>query len=258
MIEWAATTSPALDLTADATVGLLPVGATEQHGPHLPLGTDTIVATALCHAAAERVTGTTAVVLPAIPIGVSYGHGIRLPGTLSLTPELLAATVRQIVEWSAASELRRILIVNAHMGNSAALSTATDHLRLFRPDLQVGQIDWWSSTPDVFAEMTSDGEDVHANRAETSMMLAVAPDMVDLSLARDADDVDRTGDLVFRYTAESLSRNGVTGRPSEATSELGARLLAAASTEIARRLERGQAEAPPLGPGRAPLQPRNH
>src|ERR1700722_11896129 len=72
-------------------VALLPVGATEQHGPHLPTGTDTIIATGLCHAVSAR---TGAPVLPALPIGCSYGHGTLLPGTLSLTPERLADTVR--------------------------------------------------------------------------------------------------------------------------------------------------------------------
>src|SRR5580704_16290977 len=68
-------------------VGLLPVGATEQHGPHLPTGTDTILASAICDAVSVR---TGAVVLPPVAIGCSYGHGRQLPGTLSLTPEGLA------------------------------------------------------------------------------------------------------------------------------------------------------------------------
>ena len=70
----------------EGEVGLVPVGATEQHGPHLPTGTDTIIATALCEATSER---TGAPVLPAIPVACSYGHGTELPGTLSLSPELL-------------------------------------------------------------------------------------------------------------------------------------------------------------------------
>src|SRR4051795_2790762 len=68
-------------------VGLVPVGATEQHGPHLPAGTDTLVAQAICDEASAR---TGCLVLPALPVGVSYGHGTELPGTLCLTPELMA------------------------------------------------------------------------------------------------------------------------------------------------------------------------
>jgi creatinine amidohydrolase len=237
----------------EGEVGLVPVGATEQHGPHLPTGTDTIIATALCERASER---TGAPVLPAIPIACSYGHGTRIPGTLSLTPELLAAVVRQYAEWAATSGLRRLFFVNAHFGNSAAIGIATDHLRLFRPDLRVAGIDWWTLDPVVAAEMGTDGDDVHAHRAETSVMIAVAPDLVHLDRAASADDPDRTADLVFRYTAPALSTNGVTGRPSEATLELGELLVERTVVALCDRIARGRLEKPPLGqPTPPPLTP---
>jgi creatinine amidohydrolase len=231
---------------AELPVGLVPVGATEQHGPHLPTGTDTIIATALCEAASER---TGAVVLPAVPVTASYGHGTELPGTLSLTPELLAAVVRQYAEWTATSGLRRLVFVNAHAGNGAALGMATDHLRLFRPDLRVAHVDWWRLDPVLLQEMTADGDDVHANRGETALMLAIAPDLVRTERVRDgaADDADRTGGLVFRYTAPALSTNGVTGRPSEATPALGAALLERAVSALAALVSRAAIEEPPLG-----------
>jgi creatinine amidohydrolase len=229
-------------------VGLVPVGATEQHGPHLPTGTDTIVATELCLLASAR---TGAPVLPTINVACSYGHGTDLPGTLSLTPELLAALVRQYAEWAATSGLTRLLFVNAHFGNAAALNTGTDHLRLFRPDLRSAVLNWWMLDPDVARESSLDGDDVHAHRAETSIMLALAPELVHLDRLGVADDPDRTTDLVFRYTAPALSTNGVTGRPSEATPQLGERLVELTVTAIADRIERGRIEKPPLGP--APL-----
>ncbi len=233
-------------------VGLVPVGATEQHGPHLPTGTDTIIANALCERASDR---TGAPVLPAVAVGCSYGHGAVLPGTLSLSPELLAAVARQYAEWAALSGLRRLLFVNAHFGNSAALGTATDHLRLYRPDLRAGVVDWWALDPYVQAEMTADGDDVHANRGETSAMLAVAPELVRLDRLAQADDPDRTDGLVFRYTAPALSANGVTGRPSEATAALGAQLVERAVDELAARVKRGQDEEPPLGVAPLPSLP---
>jgi creatinine amidohydrolase len=233
-------------------VGLVPVGATEQHGPHLPLGTDTIVATALCELASERCG---APVLPAISVGCSYGHGTELPGTLSLGPEQLAMLVRQWSEWAAVSGLTRLLYVNAHFGNAASLGIATDHLRLFRPDLRVGVVHWWSLDPTVAAESIVDGEDLHANRAETSVMLAIAPHLVQMDRITDADDEDRTGDLVFRYTAPALSTNGVTGRPSEATAELGHKLIDLTVAAIVDRVERGRREEPPLGVAPFPTVP---
>ncbi len=229
-------------------VGLVPVGATEQHGPHLPTGTDTIIATAVCEGASAR---TGAPVLPALSLAGSYGHGTVLPGTLSLSPELFAGVVRQVAEWAATSGLHRLLFVNAHFGNGAALGIATDHLRLFRPDLQVGFVHWWELDPEVGAAMVIDGDDIHANRGETSMMMAVAPNLVRTDQLEHADDPDRTAGLVFRYTAPALSTNGVTGRPSEATATLGAELFDKTVTALALQVERGRAEEPPLG--RAPV-----
>jgi creatinine amidohydrolase len=242
--KWEQLTWPDLaDAVTDATVVLVPVGATEQHGPHLPLCTDTVIAETLCDAAAER---TAALVAPAISVGCSFGHGRRLPGTISLTPEQLATVARQYADWLAPSGVRKVLFVNAHAGNSAALATAIDHLRLERTDIQVGVISWWDLDPQLAGEMTVDGVDVHANRAETAVMLAIAPELVMEERIDTADDPDRTVGLVFRYTADQLSRNGVSGRPSEATAELGKRLFAIATEALASTVERAGVEVPPI------------
>ena len=242
--RWEDLTWPQLgERVVPAAVVLIPVGATEQHGPHLPTSTDTVIARAIAEAAAP---GTAAVVTPAIAIGCSYGHGRRLPGTLSLTPEQLVAVAVQHVEWGAMSGFRRFLFVNAHYGNATALSMATDRLRFERPDLQVGQLGWWELDPELTRELTLDGADGHANRAETAVMLHVAPELVDTALIADADDEDRTNGLAFRYTADALSRNGVTGRPSEATAELGATLFDLAVTRLTELIVRAGTEAPPL------------
>jgi creatinine amidohydrolase len=253
VVRWAEAAWPELAMGerhGGREVGLVPVGAIEQHGPHLPTGTDTLIAEAVCDRVARRCG---APVLPAIPLGVSFGHGAVLPGTLSLEPALLAALIRQYAAWAATAGLRRLLFVNAHLGNTASIGTATDHLRLFRPDLRVGAVDWWAADPTVLAEVTSDGADIHANRAETSMVMAIAPELVHADRIADADDEDRTGPLVFRYTAPALSRNGVTGRPSAATPELGHRLLARVVDALARRVELGRVEEPPLGVPPVPL-----
>jgi creatinine amidohydrolase len=254
---WSDTASPDLAAAVARTdrgheVGLVPVGAIEQHGPHLPVGTDTIVASALCAAAGEL---TDSLVLPAISLGVSYGHGTVLAGTLSLTPDLLVATVHQYVRWASVTGLRRLIFVNAHLGNAASLGVATDSVRLLAPQLRVATLDWWAADPAVLAEVTADGADIHANRAETAMMLAIAPDLVQAERAPDADDPDRTDGLIFRYTAPALSRNGVTGRPSQATAELGVELRGRVVSAIADRIERGRTEEPPLGAAPSPNFP---
>src|SRR5579863_185538 len=104
-VRWAELTWPELAEVVGARpgeVGLVPIGATEQHGPHLPTGTDTILATAICEGASVL---TGAPVLPAVAIGCSFGHGTVIPGTLSLTPEELVATLGAVARWAAFSGL---------------------------------------------------------------------------------------------------------------------------------------------------------
>jgi creatinine amidohydrolase len=243
--------SPASRGVLGNDVALVPVGATEQHGPHLPTGTDTFVAVALC----ERASAATgALVLPAVSVGASFGHGTDYPGTLSFSPELLASILREYAAWAALSGIRRLLFVNAHGGNQAAVEVALDHLRFARPDLRAGAFHWWMSDPRVLAELVADGSDIHANRGETSVMLALAPELVHLDRMLHADDADRTDELVFRYTASSLSRNGVTGRPSEATAEMGETIIGWAVDTLVDRIGRGRIEEPPFPPpARVPL-----
>src|SRR5689334_17055983 len=98
-------------------VALIPVGATEQHGPHLPIGTDTIVATALADAAA----GEVAVVLPPLAFGASYFHGTRMPGTVGFSGEQTAEAAFLVAEACVDTGFRRLLFVNGHVGNAAPL-----------------------------------------------------------------------------------------------------------------------------------------
>jgi creatinine amidohydrolase len=141
------------------------------------------------------------------------------------------------------------------MGNAAGLGVAADHLRLERPDLRFGVVHWWQASAEVAGEVAVDGDDIHANRAETAVMLALDPGAVHLDLIETADDEDRTSGLVFAYTAASLSINGVTGRPSEATAALGHGLIAAAVDALALMVERARVEEPPLV-AHAPNPPR--
>jgi creatinine amidohydrolase len=224
-------------------VGLLPVGATEQHGPHLPVGTDTMIATAVSEAAAS---GGGAIVLPALPVGASWWHGTGLAGTLALAGERVAELAAECARWAAHGGLRRLLFVNGHVGNAAPLWLACDRLRFERADLRVGVLEWWNLTESVAAEVTQDARDWHAHRAETALMLAIAPDLVDLASAKEADDEDRTAGLVFRYGAAAVTRNGVTGRPSQASAELGKGLWAEVSAAARGVVARARSEEPPL------------
>ncbi len=219
---------------------VLPVGAVEQHGRHLPASTDTDIATAVCRAASAR---TGAPLLPTLWAGSSQAHTTAWPGTLSLSPRLLIDVVVELATWIRASGFTRLLLVNAHVGNAAPLRVAVDEIRT-RGELRIGLVSWYELTPEIAAEVTSDADDWHAHAAETSLMLHLRPELVDRDEIRD--DEDRTGDLVLSYTVAETSREGLTGAPSRASAEQGAALFEAVVTALAERIERARTEEPPL------------
>jgi creatinine amidohydrolase len=229
-------------------VALIPVGAIEQHGPHLPVGTDTIVAESVADAAA----GEHALVLPSIAFGASMFHGTELPGTLAFSGRRAAATAYRVARACVDSGLTRVLFVNGHVGNAAPLWLACDRFRHALPDAQVGVLQWWDLTPDIEQRATADAVDWHANAAETSLMLALRPELVDTDRLADADDPDRTEGVVFRYGVDRVSTNGVTGSPSRASKTFGLELwrdVVAAASDV---VERAHTEHPPLGRRPAP------
>jgi creatinine amidohydrolase len=219
---------------------VLPVGAVEQHGRHLPASTDTDIATALCRAASAR---SGAPLLPTLWAGSSQAHTTAWPGTLSLSPRLLIDVVVELATWIRASGFTRLLLVNAHVGNAAPLRVAVDEIRA-RGELRAGLVSWYELTPEIAAEVTADADDWHAHAAETSLMLHLRPELVDREEIRD--DEDRTGDLVLSYTVAETSREGLTGAPSRASAEQGAALFESVVTALAERIERARTEEAPL------------
>jgi len=221
---------------------LLPVGATEQHGPHLPINTDTVIATACCHYASAR-TGVP--VLPAISYSVSIGHTEKWPGTFSLFHETFIHSLRELAAWCVATGWKRLLFVNAHFGNDAPLRVAVDRLRFdFAGRLLVGAKNTYCLTPDIWRYFISDAEDLHANKAETDLMLRLAPERVRMEAVED--DPDRTGGSVFSHMVAHTSRNGVTGAPSEGSAEQGGRLFAEMGEALAALVEKAKHETAPL------------
>lgn len=222
---------------------LLPVGATEQHGPHLGCGVDFVIAEKLCAAVSER-TGVP--MLPTLPYGCSIGHSQRWPGTLAVQPVTLIELVKQIGDWAYASGVRRLFIVNAHVTNAAPLRCALEMLRAEHDDLMVAVINTGTLSERVRKFHFADAADWHANDAETSLMLAIAPEGVRPELAAEADDPDRTGGCVFAHPVNRTSLNGVTGKPSQATVEKGRQWFDWLVEDLAAIVQRGQAETPPL------------
>ena len=222
---------------------LLPVGATEQHGPHLGVGMDTCNTVGLC----EAVSGKTGVpVLPPLSYGCSLGHSRRWPGTLSVQPQTLIQSVAELFDWLHGAGFKRLIIVNGHVGNAAPLRCAVDLIRSRFDDALVRVCNVAEISPRVRAEFLADAEDWHANAAETSLMLALAPEMVRPEKLAEADDEDRTADLVFTHPVNRTSKNGVTGFPSRATKAQGEQLFNMMVDDLSALVRSALTEQPPL------------
>jgi creatinine amidohydrolase len=203
---------------SDGALLLVPLGATEQHGPHLPLSTDTDIAVAL----SERVAAECDDVVVAPPVGYgSSGEHAGFPGTVSIGQEALRLLVVELVR-SAATTYNAVALLSAHGGNAEPMAAAVDQLQSeghriasFGPR--------WEGEP-------------HAGRAETAMMLALRPGFVRMELAAPGN-LTLLSDLLPQLRAggvRAVSDSGVLGDPSGATVAEGRALL----TELAATLRR--------------------
>lgn len=222
---------------------ILPVGATEQHGPHLGCGMDAEIAAQLCRDTAAK-TGVP--LLPTLPYGCSIGHSQRWPGTLALSPKTLIDLVKDIGDWLYASGIRRLFMINSHVTNAAPLRCALEMLRSEHDDMMVALINSATISERVREKHFADAGDWHANEAETALMQAIAPQMVREEKIAEADDPDRTGNSVFDHPVNRTSLNGVTGFPSQASKEGGEQLFAWMVEDLSKLITRGMQEQPPL------------
>ncbi len=206
------------DLTwprVEAEVLAVPLGSTEQHGPHLPLSTDTDIAQALAHGLAARRSDV--LVAPAVPYGASGEHA-GFAGTLSIGHEALELLLVELVR-SATDSFPHVLLVNGHGGNVATISAACARLRDESRDVLVWSPAWRG--------------DAHAGRTETSVQLALDANRV--GAARDAGATDNLADLMpalRRGGLRAVTDNGVLGDPTGATAEEGQALLLEALDDL--------------------------
>jgi creatinine amidohydrolase len=219
-------------------VAVLPLAATEQHGPHLPVSTDLDIGMGLLAAARRHLPDDVAVqVLPPITVGASQEHA-RFPGTLSVSTEEL---IRSIVEQGATlarSGVRRLVLSNSHGGNrhamdAAALSLRADH------GLLVVKASWFrfARPTDVDLPETEWRHGLHGGAVETAMMLHLRPELVRDRAAADARSLGQDlegklgqlgpeGAASFAWLAGDLNPSGAVGDARAASAALGARLVA--------------------------------
>lgn len=249
MTAFAALTSPEAAALAAAgplrPVAILPSGAVEQHGPHLPMGLDIWLATAVARAAAEGEPGLR--VCEPLPYG-SSAHHRAFPGTMSLRPETFIAVLADLAEGLWHDGFLPVFL-NGHGGNRAALQVAV--ATLGPRGVTAAAFSYFDLIADVAAEVLPDAAQGagHACALETSLMMHVLPDAVRTGLIPEGTTPEGWPDPHL-YAApavavwrpfEAIRPNGVIGTPSKATPEAGARLFAAAVARSRETLLRIQA-----------------
>ncbi len=216
----------------ERTIAVLPVAAIEQHGPHLPVSTDTTIMNGMLEAVIARLPDDLDIrILPVQSVGKSNEH-LHAPGTLTLPATTLIEAWTELGASVARAGLRKIVFVNSHGGNEEIMGIVSRELRVRLGMLSVKTS--WSR----FGKPTglySDIEDrfgIHGGDFETSVMLHFRPDLVDMSKAEDfPSSVQRaerefellkpTGTHAFAWIASDLNPNGVVGEASRATAEKG-------------------------------------
>ncbi len=218
-MELAAATWPQVEATAGRTVLAVPLGSVEQHGPHLPLDTDTRIARAVAAGLAARRRDVT--VAPALAYGASGEHA-AFAGTLLIGHDVLADLLVELVR-SARGSFAGIVFVSGHGGNADALASARRRSAGEGDDVCV-----WQAAPA--------GGDAHAGRTETSLLLAIDPSVVRLELAEPGC-TEPIGSLLPRLRDEGVrpvSSNGVLGDPAGANADEGRLLLGALVADLDR------------------------
>lgn len=193
----------------ERTLLAIPLGATEQHGPHLPLWTDTAIATELCNRLAAEQNNL--VIGPAIPYGASGEHA-AFPGTLSIGHDALRLLLLELVR--SADHFAGVVVVNGHGGNRPALRSAEELLHYEGRDVLT-----WSPT--------GRADDSHAGHTETSVMLALHPENVHFGQASPGS-TTALPELMPRLReggVAAVSPNGVLGDPTTATADVGQNIL---------------------------------
>lgn len=242
---WADLTAAAFAELPDDLVVVLPIGAIEQHGPHLPLSVDRDLVDAVVSKTWPQLTDAQNVlVLPTLAVTKSGEHA-KHPGTLALSAETLLATLREIGASVAKAGLSRLVLLNGHGGNNAVLEIAVRDLRI-EHEMTVAHCSWFGFAD--YADLFDADElphDIHGGDIETSAMLAARPDLVNMDLAEDFRSASAEWEQKFKFIgltgqparpgwiADDLNPDGACGNAAAATAEKGEHLLQTAATNFA-------------------------
>jgi creatinine amidohydrolase len=221
---------------------ILPCGAIEQHGPHLPVDIDYFDAVYLAKKVAEASSNPKPFVLPPIPYGVSYHHE-DFKGTISVTNDALSRFVYDIGMTLAKNGIRKIIILNGHGDNAPTLSYAA---QMINRDAEIFVCVETGETSDIdLYDLIETPNDIHAGEIETSTALAIRPEMVKMDKA--VNETLQFGSKYLDYTSERgvawyvrtrrISESGVMGDPTKATEEKGRRMWEIMIAHLVRFVE---------------------
>jgi creatinine amidohydrolase len=247
--DWTDLHWPAIGRDAAAGwIAVLPLAATEQHGPHLPVGTDVLIADAYLARLRELIpTNLPVVLLPTQPVGISTEH-IDFPGTLTLPTDIALKSWMAIGESVARAGIRKLVIITSHGGNSAAMTLVAQDLRAFHKMLVVTTS--WSrfGGPEGLFDADELRHGIHGGAVETSIMLATHPALVHAdrlaTFASSASDMETTyrhlstqRPAPLAWQAQDLNPNGAVGDATAASAEKGEALLSHGARAFCELLE---------------------
>lgn len=202
---------------------ILALGSTESHGDHLPFATDAILAEQLAEEVAMKVDGL--LVLPTLPYGMSE-HYSAFPLTISLRSETLIAILKDILNSLLKHGIKKLIIINGHDGNIPSIEIATREFRVNHPEMKIAVLEaWWVTASQLLPKGTFEVWDGlgHGGEGETSLMLALKPELVSIKHAKDVVP-DLPIHVQMKWTFDELTPYGVTGAPSKATKEKGEKI----------------------------------
>ncbi len=224
-LEMAHLTWPeAKEVMASGRPAVLPLGSLEQHGPHLPLNTDIVMAEAVARRVADRVGG---LLLPVVPFGQVWSAR-NFPGTMSLSPETIKAVVRDLCRSLHRQRVRLVVIITGHMGNTIPVQEAQREVQEEIPSLKTLFFNYPRAATVAKGVTESPmwkGTRFHADEIETSLMLAVAPELCHMDRAvADYPEVPTEFDF-SPMSWDQITETGVFGDARPATAEKGRILL---------------------------------
>jgi creatinine amidohydrolase len=232
-------------LPKEHAVVILPVASIEQHGPHLPVFTDTIILNATLSLALERLDADVpAFAMPPLPYGKSNEHA-GYAGTVYLTSETFITVLKEICGCLAKSGFKRIAILNCHGGNTEIVSFVIRDIRE-QHGVKVFSIEPWRPLGGANDPLTpGGGYDIHAGEKETSLMLAIAPGLVHDDLApssmpsrlQEMGYPPGGGAMTFAWQMPDISATGVVGDATKASAEKGRAVLELYASRIASLLQ---------------------